>query len=41
MAKQSLKPSGESLNQAINIISEGTKIKGDIIASGDIRIDGE
>jgi cytoskeletal protein CcmA (bactofilin family) len=31
----------ESSNQAINIISEGTKIKGDIIANGDIRIDGE
>ncbi len=27
--------------QAINIISEGTKIKGDVIAAGDIRIDGE
>lgn len=31
----------ESPNQVINIISEGTKIKGDIIANGDIRIDGE
>ncbi len=31
----------ESPNQSINIISEGTKIKGDIIANGDIRIDGE
>lgn len=31
----------ESPNQAINIISEGTKIKGDVIANGDIRIDGE
>ncbi len=31
----------ESSNQAINIISEGTKIKGDVIANGDIRIDGE
>jgi len=41
MAKQTLKPGGEGLNQAINIISEGTKIKGDIIAGGDIRIDGE
>lgn len=41
MAKQTLKPNGESLNQSINIISEGTKIKGDIIANGDIRIDGE
>ena len=41
MVKQTLKPNSENLNQAINIISEGTKIKGDIIASGDIRIDGE
>jgi cytoskeletal protein CcmA (bactofilin family) len=41
MTKQSLKPNSEGLNQAINIISEGTKIKGDIIAGGDIRIDGE
>lgn len=41
MAKQALKPTGENLNQSINIINEGTKIKGDIIASGDIRIDGE
>jgi cytoskeletal protein CcmA (bactofilin family) len=31
----------ESPNQSINIISEGTKIKGDVIANGDIRIDGE
>ncbi len=31
----------ESPSQTINIISEGTKIKGDIIANGDIRIDGE
>jgi cytoskeletal protein CcmA (bactofilin family) len=31
----------ESPNQSINIISEGTKIKGDIIANGDIRIDGD
>ena len=41
MAKQVAKPFNENLNQAINIISEGTRIKGDIIASGDIRIDGE
>ena len=41
MVKQTLKPSSENLNQAINIISEGTKIKGDIIAGGDIRIDGD
>lgn len=31
----------ENTSQAINIISEGTKIKGDVIANGDIRIDGE
>ncbi len=36
-----LTANSESLNQSINIISEGTKIKGDIIANGDIRIDGE
>ncbi len=41
MAKQTFKPVGENLNQSINIISEGTKIKGDIIANGDIRIDGD
>lgn len=41
MSKQSTKPNTESLNQAINIISEGTKIKGDINATGDIRVDGE
>ena len=31
---------GDTLNQAINIISEGTQIKGDIVSLGDIRIDG-
>ena len=31
----------ENLNQSINIINEGTLIKGDITANGDIRIDGE
>lgn len=31
----------ENPSQSINIISEGTKIKGDVIANGDIRIDGE
>lgn len=41
MAKQSSRPYGDGQNQSINIISEGTKIKGDIIANGDIRIDGE
>lgn len=39
MAK--LTANSESPNQSINIISEGTKIKGDIVANGDIRIDGE
>ncbi len=38
MAKQSY---GETSNASINIISEGTSIKGDINASGDTRIDGE
>jgi cytoskeletal protein CcmA (bactofilin family) len=32
---------GENTTQAINIINEGTVIKGDIVANGDIRIDGE
>ena len=41
MAKQTVKPVSENVNQAINIISEGTKIKGDVISNGDIRIDGE
>ena len=41
MAKQISKPYGEGSNSSINIISEGTVIKGDIIANGDIRIDGE
>lgn len=41
MAKQISKPYGDGTNASINIISEGTKIKGDIIANGDIRIDGE
>ncbi len=36
-----LNAGSESISQSINIISEGTKIKGDIIANGDIRIDGE
>jgi cytoskeletal protein CcmA (bactofilin family) len=39
MAK--LNTNGESISPSINIISEGTKIKGDINANGDIRIDGE
>ena len=41
MAKQTSKMYGEGSNSSINIISEGTVIKGDIIANGDIRIDGE
>jgi cytoskeletal protein CcmA (bactofilin family) len=41
MAKQSAKSYGDSQDQGINIISEGTLIKGDVSASGDIRIDGE
>jgi len=36
-----LNANNEGPTQSINIISEGTKIKGDIIANGDIRIDGE
>ena len=36
-----LNTSSESISQSINIISEGTKIKGDVLANGDIRIDGE
>lgn len=40
MAKQTSN-FGENLNQSINIINEGTLIKGDIAANGDIRIDGE
>jgi cytoskeletal protein CcmA (bactofilin family) len=39
MAKQSA-GYGELQNQTINIISEGTTIKGDLAASGDTRIDG-
>lgn len=41
MAKQTSKPYGENANSSINIISEGTSIKGNINASGDTRIDGE
>ncbi len=39
MAKTAANYEGPS--QSINIISEGTKIKGDVISDGDIRIDGE
>lgn len=41
MAKQSSRPYSEDMNSSINIISEGTQIKGDIISNSDIRIDGE
>lgn len=41
MAKQSAKSYGDPQDQTINIINEGTLIKGDITANGDIRIDGE
>lgn len=41
MAKQTSKSYGESSGSSINIISEGTAIKGNINASGDTRIDGE
>jgi cytoskeletal protein CcmA (bactofilin family) len=40
MAKQT-NNFGETPNQSINLINEGTLIKGDIVANGDIRIDGE
>ena len=38
MAKQSY---NDAANSSINIINEGTSIKGDINANGDTRIDGE
>lgn len=41
MAKQTSKPYGENPGSSINIISEGTVIKGNINASGDTRIDGQ
>ena len=41
MAKQITKYNNEPQGQSINIINKGTKIVGDIIADGDIRIDGE
>ena len=40
MAKQ-INNTNETSNQSINIINEGTIIKGDVIANGDMRIDGE
>lgn len=41
MAKQTARMNGEDHSQLINILSDGTKIKGDIMSNGDIRIDGE
>ncbi|MDX8338042.1 polymer-forming cytoskeletal protein [Draconibacterium sp. IB214405] len=41
MAKQNTRTFGETPDQAINILGEGTLIKGDISASSDIRIDGQ
>ncbi len=41
MAKQITRSYGEDASQQINILGEGTKIKGDIVSNGDIRIDGE
>ena len=41
MAKQTTKFNGEDTSQQINILGDGTKVKGDIISNGDIRIDGE
>ncbi len=41
MAKTVTKSYNDLESQSINIISKGTKIEGDIIAEGDIRIDGE
>jgi len=41
MAKQMARSYGDDATQQINILGEGTKIKGDIISNGDIRIDGE
>jgi cytoskeletal protein CcmA (bactofilin family) len=41
MAKPISRSYNESEGQSINIISNGTKITGDVSAEGDIRIDGE
>lgn len=41
MAKQTARYNGDDSSQLINILSDGTRIKGDIISNGDIRIDGE
>lgn len=41
MSKPVTKTYYEAESQSINIISKGTKITGNIVADGDIRIDGE
>ncbi|WP_340111748.1 bactofilin family protein [Maribellus mangrovi] len=41
MAKQTARFNGDDASQHINILGNGTKVKGDIISNGDIRIDGE
>jgi cytoskeletal protein CcmA (bactofilin family) len=41
MAKQDTRFNGNETSQLINILSDGTRIKGDIVSNGDIRIDGE
>lgn len=41
MAKQTARFNSEDTSQQINLLSDGTKIKGDINSNGDIRIDGE
>ncbi|WP_297089155.1 polymer-forming cytoskeletal protein [uncultured Draconibacterium sp.] len=41
MAKQSARTFGDTPDQAINILGDGTTIKGDITANSDIRIDGQ
>jgi len=38
--KMNQKSSPETPSQNINLISQGTKINGDIVSDGDIRIDG-
>lgn len=41
MAKMNQKTTSDTHTQNINLISSGTKIVGDIISEGDIRIDGQ
>ena len=41
MAKTVSRLNNDTEGQNINLISTGTKIKGDIISEGDVRIDGE